>query len=88
MVTHLPDGSVHCLTCACKNPDNRHATLLLGMTEALSAVGVLAAVFVAASDEHARLVQTARAAIAEEREACATNGRARRRTNCWHNRRH
>jgi hypothetical protein len=85
---HLPDGSADCLECACCNPDNRHAKTLLDMTEALTATGVLAAVFVATSDEHATLVHTARAAIAEEREACEANGRARRRKSCWHTHRH
>ena len=61
---------------------------LMRATEALTATGVLAAVFVATSDEHARLVRMARAAIAEQRELCASNeGHSARRANCWHHRR-
>ena len=86
-VRHLPDGSACCLACACGNPDNRHAKDLLEMTEAMTATGVLAAVFVATSDEHAQLVRTARAAIAEERDVCAANRPAQRRKSCWHNHR-
>lgn len=63
-----------CLMCACENADNRLGRFLLGRTEALSATGVVAAVFIAGSAERDELLFLARGAIAEQRERCMREG--------------
>lgn len=83
----IPQASTECLECACENPDNNHAGMLMRVTQALSATGVIAALFAGAiDDDHARLIHLARAAITEERGICDVNGGIRRLEACWGNR--
>ena len=70
----LPDHSTRCLTCACENRENRAATELLAQADALSATGVVAAIFLANSDQHMDLTERARRAIGEQREWCDRHG--------------
>jgi hypothetical protein len=70
----LPDHATRCLTCACENRENDAAGELLARAEALSATGVIAAIFLADSDQHRDLTARAREAIAEQRESCDANG--------------
>lgn len=71
---HLPEQSRNCLTCACENRNNSPARDLLEATGAMSINGILAAVFMADSEEHAALVALAREAIARQREWCMGSG--------------
>jgi hypothetical protein len=70
----LPDHATRCLTCACENRENHAATDLLRKAEALSATGVIAAIFLADSEQHRDLTLRARHAIAEQREWCDSRG--------------
>ncbi len=79
----IPQASAECLACACDNPDNRHAGILKCVTQALSATGVIAALFAASIDDHSRLVHLTRAAITEQRNVCEVNNGARRVESCW-----
>jgi hypothetical protein len=63
-----------CLMCACENAENRLSRLLLGRAEALSATGVVAAVFIADCAERDDLLLLARGAIAEQRDRCLREG--------------
>ncbi len=60
--------------CACENRENRLARFLLGQAGAMSATGVIAAVFIADSNERDELLALARGAIAEQREQCLNRG--------------
>lgn len=70
----LPDQSTRCLTCACANADNAAAGRLLREAEALTATGVIAAIFLAQSGSRWQLTEHARQAIAEQRAWCASHG--------------
>jgi len=70
----LPDQSTRCLTCACENRENHAAKELLAKADALSATGVVAAIFLADSNQHLDLTERARRAIAEQREWCDRHG--------------
>lgn len=70
----LPEQAGICLMCACENQENRLARDLLGSAGALSATGVIAAVFIADSSEREFLLLLARGAIAEQRARCLTEG--------------
>lgn len=70
----LPEQATRCLTCACLNRENRAAANLLDIAEALTATGVVAAIFLADSDSHYALTQQARHAIAEQRAWCHAHG--------------
>lgn len=70
----LPDQSTHCLTCACRNEQNVAAAELLADADALSATGVIAAIFLADSEVHHDLTTQARESIREQREWCQANG--------------
>lgn len=70
----LPEQATRCLTCACENWENRAANDLLGAADALTATGVVAALFVADSQQHRELVDRARDAIAEQRAWCDEHG--------------
>ncbi|HET7706787.1 MAG TPA: hypothetical protein VFM36_11920 [Thermoanaerobaculia bacterium] len=74
LVHHLSDASTACLSCACENRYNFSARHLLMKTEALSSVGVIAAVLIDESVEHLELLKLARKAIREQREWCEENG--------------
>lgn len=74
LVHHLSDASTECLSCACENPDNLAARQLLAATEALSSVGVIAAVLIDESPEHLELLRVARKAITEQRAWCHDHG--------------
>ena len=63
-----------CLMCACENAENRISRLLLGRAGAMSATGVVAAVFIADSKEREDLLLLARGAIAEQRDRCLREG--------------
>jgi hypothetical protein len=63
-----------CLMCACENAENRLARLLLGRAGAMSATGVVAAVFIADCKERDDLLLLARGAIAEQRDRCFREG--------------
>lgn len=60
--------------CACENPVNRLAHFLLWQAGAMSATGVIAAVFIAGSNERDELLALARGAIAEQRAECLSRG--------------
>ena len=60
--------------CACENAQNRLSPLLLEKTGALTATGVVAAVFIATSEERQQLLLLARGAIAEKRDRCLREG--------------
>lgn len=66
--------SSQCLACACENPENAAAAALLSETDSLTNVGIAAAVFIASSPEHERIVTLARNAIEEQREWCRQCG--------------
>lgn len=70
----LPEHAGQCLTCACEDELNQPARVLLAEAEALTATGVLAAIFIADSDAHASLTIRAREAIAEQRARCERDG--------------
>lgn len=70
----LTDQATRCLTCACLNRENRAAVELLETAEALTATGVVAAIFLADSDSHHALTHQARHAIAEQRAWCHEHG--------------
>ena len=70
----LPEQATRCLTCACKNDENESAAELMADAEALTATGVIAAIFLADSEVHRDLTALAREAIAEQREWCERNG--------------
>lgn len=74
IVHHLSDTSTECLTCACENRENLAASQLLEKTEALSSVGVIAAVLIEESPEHLELLRLARKAISEQRAWCHEHG--------------
>jgi hypothetical protein len=63
-----------CLMCACENPVNRLARMLLERAGALTATGVVAAVFIANNSERQGLLMLAREAIAEQRDSCLREG--------------
>ncbi len=73
-VHYIPERAAACLACACEDHRNHAARKLLRKTNALSATGVLAAIVIAASDEHRDIVELARAAIHEQRELCREHG--------------
>ena len=73
-INTIPERAAACLACACEDARNVAARQLLFATEALSATGVLAAIVIAESEEHKRIVELARLAIAEQREICRTEG--------------
>lgn len=77
-VRYLTDHSVQCLTCGCANIENRSARDLLQITAAMTAAGVLAAIFLADSHEHEEIVNAARSAIDEQRTWCRERGPFRR----------
>jgi len=60
--------------CACENAQNRLSRLLLERAGALTATGVVAAVFIATSEERQQLLLLARGAIAEQRDSCLRVG--------------
>lgn len=60
--------------CACENPVNRLSRLLLERAGALTATGVVAAVFIAGNAERQELLLLARGAIAEQRDRCLHEG--------------
>lgn len=60
--------------CACENPVNRLSRLLLERAGALTATGVVAAVFIAGNAERQELLLLARGAIAEQRDRCLREG--------------
>jgi hypothetical protein len=70
----LPEQATHCLTCACRNGENAAATELMADAEALTATGVIAAIFLADSEVHHDLTMQAREAIREQREWCEAKG--------------
>jgi hypothetical protein len=70
----IPDQASRCLACACENRENEAAAELLAKAEALSATGVVAAIFLAGSDQHHELTERARRAIAEQRDWCDVHG--------------
>ena len=70
----LPEQTTRCLTCACSNRENHAAAELLANAEALTATGVVAAIFLADSEQHQDLTLRARRAIAEQRAWCHTHG--------------
>ncbi len=72
--TPLSNQAGICLMCACENGDNRLARLLLVRAGAMSATGVIAAVFIADSHERGDLLVLARGAIAEQRDRCLREG--------------
>ena len=74
MTKNLTDQAVQCLTCACANLENKAARFVLQVAEALTSAGGLAAVFIAESPEHERLVGAARRAIDEQRAWCRDRG--------------
>jgi hypothetical protein len=63
-----------CLMCACENPVNRIARLLLDRAGALTATGVVAAVFIASNKDRQELLMLARGAVAEQRDRCLRDG--------------
>jgi hypothetical protein len=71
---HLPERAAACLTCACEDPRNATARILLRHTCSLSVTGVLAAILIADSSEHVDIVNLARTAIEEQREICREHG--------------
>lgn len=73
-ITHIPERAAACLACACEDRRNRSARQLLKATNALSAIGVLAAIVISASEEHRTIVDLARTAIHEQREICRESG--------------
>ena len=60
--------------CACENAENRIASLLLRSAGAMTATGVVAAVFIADNSEREALLLLARGAIAEQRDHCTREG--------------
>ena len=70
----LPEQATRCLTCACKNGENASASELMAEADALTATGVIAAIFLADSEVHQDLTTLAREAIREQRDWCERNG--------------
>ncbi len=70
----LSDQAGICLMCACENANNRLAQFLLARAGAMTATGVVAAVFIADSGARDELLFLARGAIAEQRERCIREG--------------
>ena len=70
----LPDQASRCLACACENRQNRAAARLLSLADALTATGVVAAMFIAGNEARNELSASARDAIAEQREWCSAHG--------------
>lgn len=73
-IHEFPEHSARCLGCACSNVANEAGQELLRVTDALTSAGVLAAVFIADSIEHERLLLLALGAIQEQRRWCDENG--------------
>lgn len=73
-ISSIPERAAACLACACEDVRNGAARHLLATTQALSATGVLAAIVIAESEEHKRIVELARNAISDQREICRTEG--------------
>jgi hypothetical protein len=71
---HLPERAMACLTCACEDGRNAPGCALLERTDALTSTGVLAAILIADSEEHQKIVALARQAILDERELCRSHG--------------
>jgi hypothetical protein len=72
--SRLPEQATRCLTCACANAANAAAAELLRQAGALTATGVIAAIFLAQSDLRWSLTEQARHAIAEQRQWCEVHG--------------
>lgn len=70
----LPEHAERCLNCACENESNPFGRALLEEAGALTATGVVAAIFIAGSEAHERLTIRARAAIAGQRAMCERQG--------------